>query len=70
MVRKRFSEALLDDAQLVFERRMARPVSRAEAARMLEELTDFFHLLHQADQRQGGDLLAPLNKGEGRPRLQ
>lgn len=49
MRKKRFSDALVDDALAVFQRRSGRPLSRADAVHMLEDLTGFFLILHEAD---------------------
>jgi len=49
MARRRFSDGLIDNAVVVFQRRTNRQLTRAEAIQMLEEMTGFFMMLHQAD---------------------
>lgn len=43
--RNKFSAALVDDARVLFERRLKRPVSTAEARNLLGDLTDYMWVL-------------------------
>ncbi|MEE4450502.1 hypothetical protein [Novosphingobium resinovorum] len=49
---RRFSDALVEKARRVFQKRTSRKLTNEDARQMLENLTGFFRVLHEWDRAQ------------------